>query len=545
LKRIFNWKTLFALSVIVLFLLLFSVLYFDTVRLPESGFSRGIEITRYDVTGDFKDYYAQNAFVFTDQKTFTMVFSDLSTIHMSQFDMTGAELDSRTIDVKDSILQMNGHLSEDGRILQILYQNKTDFGLYEASFSTESGKQIGEAVLLAEKPRKSHIGKDHLLYADDQAIYLYRNGKTAKIADVQYVETLTSYDSEGILYLTYTYFDQNYYRQILSTADADLNVTSSMELHEFMGTSSTLPTEIALFVDQRHFYTTTVFKDKKGGTNIIYFFDGDLSKEQTFETKSFNSKNYSLSPNFYKNNDQVFIAYSLPTSIGRVDIDTAGGQFTNLVTSAATEFNFKSLTKTIHPSIKPLFFSLENEQANHQYFVYTETSKKQARIFISSNEPDMIKKSASVTSKEFLNLLMTTLTTFLPLSYLGLILEVYVLVPILVLVLIASMFYITWTEKNGSKLLRISIGIHIAAKFLFVYTKILSSPEKFVNFPFFLDTPFKLFGWGVFFTVIALICTLNYLKRDHGVHYTKAYFFFNVIDLVLFVMLYTPYLFIS
>lgn len=546
-KRTVRWKPLFAISLIGLFLMLFSVLYFDLVKLPESGFSRGIEMTNYQITGDFEDYYAQNAFVVPEQNGFSYIYSDLSSLHFSRFDMSGVLLETKPIELEKSLLQLNGQISADGQSLHLFYQSKEDFGLYEADFLIQTGEEIGSTVQLCESPRAAHVGEDHVFYATDTAVFLYKDGKTVKIADAAFVETMTSFSSDKTLSLSYTFFDKSYYKQMFVTTDAELNITTVLNLYNFIGSSSTLPKEMALFVDQGHFFATTVFKDTKTGGNFIYVFDGELSDGQNFETRSFSTNNYSLFPKFYKQNDQVMIAYSFPTAIGRVDIETSGGSFTNLVTSPSSVLEFKALTKSVNPSIKPLFFSINNDVSTspYQYLIYTEIDKKKAAVFISSNDPVMVEKSKSVTSTELLNLIMTTLTTFLPLSYLGLILEVYILVPILILVLMASMFYITWAEKNGEKLLKISIALHIVAKFFFVYSKILSAPEKFVNFPFFLDTPIKLFGWGLLFTGISLLCFLDYKKRDRGVHYLKAFFFFNVIDLILFVMLYTPYLFIS
>lgn len=546
-NRWLPWKILCLTSILFLFFMLFNVLYVDLMRLPESGFSRGLPLIEYEVSGAFEDYYAKNAFVLPGRDDFHFVFSDLSTVQMIRFSKSGEQMDSTQIKLDHPVLEMNGQISDDGQILQLFFFEKGTSVLFEQSFSTATGEAVTTAREIADHPRSFFLGSDHLIYATGEAVYLYFDETRVKISDALFVDTLTSYHAGDLLYVTFTTLDQASYNQMLITLDHNFQIIDTKSLHQFVGGSSTLPSEIALFIDQNHYYTTSVFKDKKGGTNYIYLMDASLSLAEPLEINKFTASNYSIFPTYYQNKDQIMIAISFPTTIGRVDMDTAGGKFTNLVTSPISDLTFKALTKTIRPSVKPLFFTLDSEPSEIQYpyLISTEISKNNSTAYLSSTDPKLIEKSLKIKSSEIIDLLMTTITTFLPLSYVGLILEVYILVPIMMLVLIASMFYINWAERNGNKLLLASIGIHIIAKFFFVYTKILNQPDKFSHFPEFLDHPFKLFGWGLIFTGVSLLCYMDYRKKHKDIHYMKSYLFFNVVDLIFFVMLYTPYLFLS
>jgi hypothetical protein len=136
---------------------------------------------------------------------------------------------------------------------------------------------------------------------------------------------------------------------------------------------------------------------------------------------------------------------------------------------------------------------------------------------------------------------MTTLTTFLPLSYIGLIAEAYVLTPVLIVIVMISMFFLTWAERNGNKLLLASILIHMAAKNYFILKHIIQSPEVFNNFPNFLNSPLKLFMWGALMSASALYCVWDYRRKHTHAHYLHLYFVFNLIDIIFFTMLFTPY----
>jgi hypothetical protein len=546
LKRWIHWKIIFSVTILLLFSALFIVLYIDMMKLPDTGFSRGIELIRFEITGDYEDYYSKNTFIIPDHDTFLLTYADSSSVTTMKIDGSGVPLNTLKLNSSVYIQSINGHRSDDHDIINLFFKDRNQL-IFEQSFSLKTGEPLKDAALIINNPRKSHLGSDHLLYANDNAIYLYYKGQHFEISKAKYIETLTSNHVDNLWYITFTYYDQNAYRQKLVVLDEFMKPMKEVELQKYIGSNSMIPSEIALYIHQNRYYSTTVFKDQKSGTNYVYMFDGPLDSSEQFDMTKFTSKNYSLFPTYYLQNNRVMIAFSFDTSIGRVDIQTSGGQFTNLVASEVNNMSFNALTNTIHPSIKPIFFELMSDPSlkKNQYLVFSEISKGESTLYLSSNHPDLIEKSLNINSREIMNLLMTTLTTFLPLSYVGLILEVYILMPILILVLIASMFYINWAERNGNKLLKVSILLHIIAKLIFVNSKIIGQTEKFENFPFFIDTPVEVFGWGIVLTTIALYCFLDFSKRNKGTHYMKSYIFFNVIDLIFFVMLYTPYLFLS
>lgn len=545
-KRLIHWKIIFVFTVLLLYSMLFTVLYNDMMKLPDSGFSRGIELIHFDITGDFEDYYSKNIFIEPDQDSFFITYADSSSVNTMNVSASGMPINTLKLNGSANILDLNGYRSSDHNVLNLIYKDRNQ-SIYEQSFSLQTGEPLNDAELIINNPRKSHLSSDHLLYTNDTSLFLYYEGQHFKISEAKYIETLTSYHIDNLWYITFTYYDQTAYRQKLIVLDEVMKPLKEVELQKYIGSNSMIPSETALFIHQNHYYSTTVFKDQKSGTNYVHMFDGPIDSSEQFDMTKFTSKNYSLFPTYYLKNNKVMIAFSFDTSIGRVDLQTSGGQFTNLVTSEVNEMSFNALTNTILPSIKPIFFELmiEPSAKKNQYLVFSEIAKGQSTLYLSSNHPDLIEKSLNITSKEIINLLMTTLTTFLPLSYVGLILEVYILMPVLILILIASMFYINWAERNGDKLLKASILLHMIAKLIFLNSKIIGQTDKFENFPFFIDTPVEVFGWGIFFTAIALYCFMDFSKRNKGTHYMKSYIFFNVLDLIFFVMLYTPYLFLS
>ena len=545
-KKFLHWKVIFTVTLFILFSLLFTVLYIDMMKLPDSGFSRGIEVARYQVTGEYQDYYSKNAFISPRKGSFLVTYADSTSVHIMDVRSSGVPQNEIKLDTSAPIQSLNGQVSDDDTFVTLYYEER-DHNIYEQSFSLQNGKPINDPELIVTTPRQIFLGTDHVVYADEESVYIYHNKQHTKISNAKYVETIASYHNGEQWFITYTYYDDTAYRQKLVILNDSMIPQQEAELQKYAGSNSMRPSEIALFVHHGHYYTTTVFKDQKSGTNYVHMFDGLTDQPNHLELTKFTSKNFSLFPTYYLENDTPMIAFSFDTTIGRVDIQTSGGQFTNLVTSSVDNMAFKALTNTIHPSIKPIFFELTDEVSTdlYQYFVFSEISKGQSSMYLSSNHPKLIEKSLKIKSQEITNLLLTTLTTFLPLSYVGLILEVYILVPILILILIASMFYINWAERNGDKLLKISILIHVFAKFIFVNSKIIGQAEKFENFPFFIDTTFEVYGWGLLLTTIALYCFWDYTKKHRGTHYMRQYIFFNIIDLIFFVMLYTPYLFLS
>ena len=252
--------------------------------------------------------------------------------------------------------------------------------------------------------------------------------------------------------------------------------------------------------------------------------------------KVFNAYNYALQPQFFDFPKGTQLIISSKTNIGKVEIG-ANGSFENLILLSQDYESAQSLTKNTIPSLQ----SQMQKIGGYHYLTYIQIKQGSGHILLSSDMPELIDRSTRSSFGENFGLLMTTLTTFLPLSYIGLIAEAYILTPVMGVVVLISMFFLTWAERNSTKLLITAIVIHMAAKNYFIFRHIVQSPEVFNNFPGFLDSPFKLFLWGAAMSCSALFCLWQFRKKHPHTHYFYQYFVFNLIDITYFTMLFTPY----
>ena len=55
-NKLLNWKSIFSITVLFLILMLFQVLKSDFMALPDSGFSRGIELDTIKIDSGYENY---------------------------------------------------------------------------------------------------------------------------------------------------------------------------------------------------------------------------------------------------------------------------------------------------------------------------------------------------------------------------------------------------------------------------------------------------------------------------------------------------------
>ncbi len=96
-KKLINWKSIFTFSVIFLIYLLFLVLRSDFMALPDSGFSRGLNLDQVDVGSDFKDYYDDHYFSISKNDMLYILSTDEKGLKISTYNTKIELVDTFTL----------------------------------------------------------------------------------------------------------------------------------------------------------------------------------------------------------------------------------------------------------------------------------------------------------------------------------------------------------------------------------------------------------------------------------------------------------------
>lgn len=537
LKKLINWKSTFVISVVFLIFLLFQVLRTDFMALPDSGFSRGLYLDQVGVGADFKDYYADHYVSLSKNNMLYVLTSDETGLKVSTFNTKIEPIDQFTLPEFKSSDKLSAYFEGESLIVSSYTSTTRTWNLIHVDLKQKKGNVEKSEII--EESRAVHLNHNFVLYGTETSLKIVSPQKTFLLDKPKYLETLAYYEDpkDKSHWIAYTeYIDGEYYLN-LKHLDKAFNTLSDLKPYYTFGAGGSItPHELSLHLSNGKIHIMSVNTDKKSGVNMCYFIHSSLIDPKNVSSKYFSSYTYSLQPTFYEKDGQTSLIISTKTNIGRVEIGSEGS-FQNLVTLDEKMDHVSSLTKSTTPTMAPQIHKV----GQYYYLTFLQINNGIGKIMMSSNDPYLIEKSQHSSFGENMNLLMTVLTTFLPLSYIGLVVEAYVLTPVLFVVVLLSMFWLTWSERNGNKLLALSIGIHILVKNYFMINHIFKSPEIFSNLPSFLNSPLKLFGWGALFTLIALYCLYDYSKKHPRTHYLMKYFVFNLIDLLFFTMLYTPY----
>lgn len=542
-KFIKHWGFVLSISVISLFLLLFFVLYFNWISLPNSGYSKGVELFSYKIGTNFEDYKKSAAQVISNKEGFYTFVNEKNNLLSYQYDSSGnfIKLKTFTTDLnhthytfsfENDLLSAKAFNTKTQSIDWINLSNDQTLLTYKPLIYIGSVEQLN---LL------SHAG----LFYKDGFVYLTDFKKVKPIASAKYFESmLLKQDNEGSHHVLITQFvDKGYILEHykLST-NTFFNQMSNKELiptHliELSTGSMYVPTEMDFIKWNNQYHYSVVIKDTKTGMNQLLWQTKDLMTNKDQAVKKM-EPGYFLHPTFYLDRNQLLLAYNKGTSVGKVEIGSSHSVFENIVSTHFDTFsNYVEITKSIQPSIYPTFFEMNNQK----FALYSRNQDGNVQVLMSSTHPEWIERGKALMTNEWINLILTTATTFLPLSYMALILEVYILTPVLVVIVLISMIKITWAERNGKKLLATSIILHTLAKSYFIFSKVINKPDVMSNFPEFLNAPYKIIIFGMLYTFVSLYCLFNYAKKHPEKHYLNLYVFFNLIDMLQFIMLFTPY----
>lgn len=536
LKRIQHWAFYISISIISLYSLLFLVLYFNYTKLPDSGFSREIEIHRLKQSTAFNLDLETRLQVLKEDESWILAQAQKDSIRFDSFDALGKKRDSKVLTIKnidqfrlfDAGLQMNAMIykSNDQTVRSYLLKaNHSDI-------DKETSIQLKDAS-------KVQLIENGAIYYSQGKLLLSKQGLSDQvICPIEYLETIQVKEIKASQYaILYTnYQDNGYYLHFL-IYDSKTSTTSNQFDFSISSGSINVPTETDFSWSDKSLDLAVVIKDTKAGANQLNWFHKKNS-DKDFQSKQSIEYGYKLSPTFFTDRQQLHLSYSKGTSVGKVEIGSSNNFFENVVGSNYDQFpKFVEYTRSMKTSYNPTFFSFKN----NNYMVFSRLYGNELSLNIVSDSPDLIHLSKQLPSSDWINLMLTTATTFLPLSYIALILEVYILTPVLGVVILISMVKITWAERNGRKLLFISLGLHVIAKYYFIWTHLIQDDKVIHNFPSFMNTPLEIYGLATLFTSVSLLCLHDFTQRHKQLHYLNQYIFFNLIDLIQFIMLFTPY----
>lgn len=514
-KSLKNYRFILLITVLFIFSGLFYILYSDKIKLPNEKWSNEVKLKTYSINDRFEDTNTSDNDLIKHGKNFYLVYFSKNSVFLTKYDENIEEVS--TIKLIENIIgldKLKTEMKDDDIILYFLEKGNFRKTIFDLNGNLKLNK-----ILFSNVDRVTYNNSDYLLYKDES---LFLND--TELLEIKNLEEFSFINVEDKYYISFIQYNKENYKYDLILIEFDKEIKKYELINSFaLNNTDKIFNSGLSYSNNELNHMLIVYNERTGSfSNYEFKLNSDLS---IVDKKNYYSKGYNFS---YLTNSNNFIQ-NIESDIGKIDISTKDEKFDNVAL-------FKNDEKIILTKTKFFPYKAKIYQYGDNYYLIYSKSEKDNKmsIFMSSTDKGIIKKSKKINSDEFKNLFLTTFTTFLPVSFFGLIYAILFLVPFFLVVLPINLINITWAEQNQDKLLLISIVLYLVTKIKYIFFDMQLS-----NLPVIFTSSYLRVLIGIVFSFVAFYSMKNIL--DENAHYLKSFFTFFIVDIILFTLYYTPY----
>ncbi|GAU75796.1 hypothetical protein [Fusibacter sp. 3D3] len=541
-KKLYNWKFALFMSVFIALLLLSSVLYADFVTLPSENWSKYITLYQSDVTDQTQNYYDDIFDVVDYDHQLLLTFSDKQKLHFNILNLSGEIQKSFTYDLNTNVKKISTEINLN--VLTVLIATETTLNQYNFNLSDFTLNAQAEITNHFESVKLD--GKNAVVYVDD-TFYFFNGTNLNFVSENSKVEQFDFQLDQNKLFINLLEYNLGGYYFSLYRYDINHDELFYKEnMQKVNAISGTISLDTDLFIKEDHLYNCMILKNTKYGqnfeTNLI------VDKNTLDIIESVDSSNMSYDPNtqFVSYNDQVYIAYNDKSFIGKLEIGSQFKTYTNVFLRPITkgqeieQLPFKILTKSQNYAPNFKFITVDKLD----YLITNEIDHGQNVLYISSNEPNIIKQSTKLALTDYQNIFFGALT-YIPASLMtSWMVIIGLLFPVIFVVIPIAIIKMNWVERNPIKMLYSAILAYLLVKIYYVFSNfdlLLFSNTSMGTPPFHLSSVFLSSLTFIFTTGISLLCIHLFLKNKPQTHFITAFFFFFVFEMIQYLFYITTY----
>lgn len=516
-KHITNYKVLITLTLFLVFLSLFSVLYIDYNKLPSDDWSKEFKLTEYEQHEDFSTKYVPNFSMMRVEDQFYLAYFSNDKLMMKLFSKT-FEVDHEVV-IMDSIDNIRIY-----KEIEISHENNEFLIYLYKSDSIE--KIVLDEKLTTINHEVLHDNVDEPIIKNTSMLYEKNEKLFMNNQEVTDAEGLMSYDfifDQGIYYVAFMKYDLDSLKRYLYISEVDQSNTSTKLISEYIFNGG-----ISLY----HLKVNR-FNDRTG----ILFVTGDFKNGQykNYEVVLDNQSNI-ISQKLYASSgsEPIFVNQSsldyiqkMSTGVGRQDLSTKNKAFTNLV--KFSKEGMEPLTKTTSFSPKVKFFN----EDSYEYLLFTQYNDD--NIYVASDNPVIIDKSQGFSLRSFAQLLILTLTNYSPV-FIFFLMNFGRFVAVVLLVLfplyIVKMY---WVDDHRRVVLSVALVAMMALKLHHIIFQM-----NLLNMPGIMSGTVSHVVISTIMSISAYIAMRD-IKIKHHISVINEFLIFALLDMIYFTLFFTPY----
>lgn len=533
-----SWVFAFSVTVLLLLLIVFATLFKSETTAPTKGWSRGIRIANIDKSDDIEfDKVRVTSLPIVKDNTFVTLWEIGDSLNYRIISNSGSILEEGKFNYKFPPFEDISSLMHNGSIEVFDLSNKK-LNKYVLDFKN---RLVSSSELIDSNTMNFIIKNDMIVYSTDKAIKLIDNQGVVHTIDNVPSAYLDVAKDGDIFYINYV-VEKPLISASFNYATYDY---SKKVLELYKGATMVIPHNTSLVnsvlgVNNKNVTNLAVFRDWESGDTLTSNITFQLGKKASLKINQLDMRGSNPNPMMLNSgNDYMEFIASVDHQISYRTI------YQNLALVEVRHNNIineRFLTKTNGISKEPKVFTLGKDT----YLQWEDVSSSSKSIYFASTNATVIKKAKNLRTDEIVDIFMSTLLGVAFGASFILLLIAVVVFPALLIIVMISMFALTWVENNTAKMLNICIGLQFITKVLITnrFSSMLIKIKP--SLPSFLQYTPGLFLVVVLTTIIATYCVKRkYSKVASGSSIFVQYIFFALTDLVLYSLIFFPYYYLK
>lgn len=507
-----KYKIIFILSIIACIFFNIAINYINIKELPSNDWSRSIEIKSYEINDHTSATYKKilDKFLFFNDTPYYLFFENKK-LHLTKVSNNFNDIQNLfTIDSFIDINSIDMYIHSDIDIdIYTLDKNK------KLSLYNFDGK-IATLIGTYENINYVKFFNGSLYYLKDDTIFI---NDEAILNDVYSKFDIDSYGNNTII--SYLSKDINSYKfnmHYKSENSSYIEEISSIPKTPNISISNiyvnTFDSRIDLFLQLSNSNNTETTIRRFSKEN---YFPGNIKEVSDIKINCFNKDIISRQNN---------IIYSA--------IDENYSGYPNVYIESYNDLNKKRLTISKKIKFNIDYFELDN----YKYLKWDEIHKDNIVTYVSSDNPEIIRNSLKLNMHKLIDIIMNSLSSYLPLFYLILIPFTGFFIPVVIFVMIMSLINLSKLENDISKTVILLTIVHNISKLIFFIRNVIVN-EGFINsLPSLLQSTYFVIIVFVILIILGLLFLRQMLKEEKNYHFFKYYIYYLIFDLLTFSMIF-------
>ncbi|WP_430882995.1 hypothetical protein [Fusibacter sp. JL216-2] len=532
-----NWKVWMALLMVGVFMSLYGFIYFESIKQPSEAWSGSIVVDTYDASVNLNEPDKRIAFAVALEDRILYVSGHDREIQIRTFNEAGKVTEIESIETAGIISEIAGEVDGNKLLLTTFTEDTGTLVFY----------QLDPVSLDIE--RQDAYTSDYTGYnLSSQEVTLYKDNRI----DVYTIDGVTEYTLEGNAPVTeaasilveaqrhVTFIRNDLGSNKLGLLVDDITGEEVREIETIKSKSTTSPTNMQILdINGQVKILVTMMDSRTSTTELRIYTQGIEGLAGDFEKETIDLPSYNGIP-YYSEASEAFVIGIFDTNLGRTEVARGKSVFPNYyMTPNFERGTYTQLTNTEMIGRTPSFVVLNG----YDYLIHNEYAQGQAQIYMTSTNPDFVKRSQKVDGDGLFEIFIRTAVNYPAIMFSGILPTVSILLPVLAIALPFMMLKLSWVERNKTKTMLIVFGMYTLSKFYVYYTDIFASFSSAEILPAYLTPPIG--HWGVMMGISALTMLIamrrGYEVKERNESFIKSLALYILLDVTVLNLFFLPY----